>query len=93
MRIAIVGLDEKADDGSLVIREINRRSYRIEESDTLIELVDNNELMITTVVVNSIGSNPPKAKVITKEYRYRTMSNTFLKFTQVEEKLKVEEAN
>jgi hypothetical protein len=92
MRIAIIGPDEKADGGNFVIREINPNNYKIEESGTLIELASNNDLIVTTIVVDSIGSNPPKAKVVTKEYRYRTKSNTFLKFTQVEETLKVEEA-
>jgi hypothetical protein len=80
MAISIIGLDEEVNHENFIIRKLSPTFYRIEESAILLEIINNNTLIVTTVVIDNASTNPPKAKVATKEYLYRTKDNNFLKF-------------
>ena len=91
MAVSIINVEDQANPQDFIIRKLTPNLYSIEESGVLLEVVDDNALLITTTVVDSLTKNPLNAKIKTKEYGYKTNGGISLKFFVKDGGLEIEQ--
>jgi hypothetical protein len=77
----IIGRDETAPAGALVVRRLAREHYRLEESGVELRLLADNLIAATMAVTNSFDSAGPKASVPGRAYACQTQSGARYEFS------------